>query len=107
MTDTLMTLGQISPPATTITPIYTAPTGSVVSSIIVCNTSTSPATFRISLAIGGAADNIRQYLFYDLIIPENDTFVASMGISMAAGDVLNVYASTTNIAFNISGVQIS
>ena len=109
MTDTLMILGQTSPAATTLSPIYTVPavTSAVISSIIVCNTNGSSATFRIYIAIAGAADNIQQYIYYDLPILNNDTFIATVGISLATTDVVRVYANTTNVSFTISGVQIT
>ena len=104
-----MTLGQLQPTAATLTPIYTVPgaTSAVVSSIIVCNTSSSADTFSITLAINGASFTSQQYLFYQLAISGNDTFVASVGISMAVNDQISVYSGSGNVAFTISGVQIT
>ncbi len=109
MTQTLKVLGQSSPAAITLTALYTVPsaTSTTVSSITVCNTNATAQTFRISVAVGGAADAISQYLYYDLPIAANDTFVATMGVSLAATDVVRVYASTTNMTFQAFGVEIS
>jgi len=109
VTDTLMVLGQVSPSANILTSIYTVPaiTSTVVSSIIVCNTNTSSTTFRISIAIGGAIDNIQQYIYYDLPILNNDTFIATVGISLATTDQIRVQAGLTNVSFTISGVQVT
>ncbi len=109
MTDTLLVLGQAQPTALTLTPIYTVPasTSAVVSSIMVCNTGGTSTTFRLSIAIGGALDNIQQYIYYDLPILNNDTFIATVGISLATTDVIRVQSASGNVSFTISGVQIT
>ena len=107
--DTLKILAQTSPAANTLTTCYTVPaaTSTVISSIIVCNTNSTSQTFRISLAIAGASDTQSQYIYYDLPIAANDTFVATIGVSMATTDVLRVQASSTLINFILTGDQIS
>ena len=109
MTDTLMVLGQNNPSAITLTNLYTVPTATsaTVSSITVCNSNGVAATFRVSIAINGAADTLAQYIYYDLPLDGNDTFIATVGFTLAAGDVVRVYASNTNLAFSIFGVQIT
>lgn len=101
-------LGQASPLANTLTPAFTVPGSKSVqiSSIVVCNTNSTSTTFRISVQVGGAADNIKQYLYYDLPILNNDTFIATIGISMAATDVLAVQAGMSGVVFNVFGVEI-
>lgn len=107
MTDTLKILGQSAPGATTETALYTVPaaTSAVISSIVVCNRSGTAATFRVSLdqAGGGTAD--KDYLYYDTALAGNDSFVATIGISLATTDVVNVYASNANLSFNAFGVE--
>ena len=72
-TQTLKVLGQLAPAATTLSALYTVPaaTSTAISSIFVANTSSSADTFRISVAVAGAADNIKQYLYRDVTIPGN------------------------------------
>ena len=88
MADTIKILGQANLAATTLTDIYTVPasTSTVVSSICFCNTGGTQTTFRLSFAIAGAADAIKQYIYYDLTIPANDTFTFTGGVSMATTD---------------------
>ena len=109
MAETLKVLAQLSPSINTLTTLYTVPssTSTVVSSIIICNQNSTPAVFRISIAIAGAADNVKQYLYYDLPILANDTFIATIGISLATTDVIKVYSTETNLSFTATGVEVT
>lgn len=106
---TYMCLGQINPSANTLTPIYTVPanTSTTISSLTVCNNSGSAAVFSVSIAINGAADDPKQYIYSSLAMDGNDTFIATTGFTMAAGDVMRVFSSTANLAFGLFGVQIT
>lgn len=109
MAEALKVLGQIVPSATTLTAVYTVPavTQATVSSISVCNQNATSVTFRISVAVNGAADDPKQYMYYDLPLLENDTFIATVGLSLAAGDVIRVRSSTANVSFNVFGVELT
>jgi len=102
-------LGQSAPSATTATTIYTVPssTQTVVSSITVCNRSASNATYRISIRPDGAVLANQHYLIYDAQVLANDTVTLTLGITMDAADVLEVYASSAEISFNLFGSEIS
>ena len=110
MAETLKVLGQVVPTATTLTALYTVPgsVSAVISSIIICNQ--NPATtikFRISLAKSNAVDTPAQYIYYDLPLIANDTFIATVGISLAATDVVRVQSDTANVSFNLLGVEVA
>lgn len=109
MTETNKILAQLSPSATTLTTLYTVPsvTSTAVSSLVICNTNSSSVTFRVSVAAAGAADNIKQYIYYDLPLLANDTFIATIGITLATTDLIRVYASSTNVSFSAYGVEIT
>ena len=109
MTDTIKVLSQSAPAATSLTDLYTVPasTQTVVSSVIVCNRGLTNTTFRISIAVAGAADSNQQYLYYDVPISKNNTFVATIGLSLAATDKVRVYAGNANLSFNLAGVEIT
>ena len=106
-TQTLKVLAQLNPAATTLTTLYTVPgaTTAAVSSIVICNQAASDATFRISVAIAGAADNAKQYLYYDTTVNANDSFVATIGSTLGAADVVRAYASTTTLSFVAFGAE--
>jgi hypothetical protein len=109
MADTLKILGQSNPNATTLTDLYTVPssTSATVSSIVVCNRSSTATSFRISVSIAGAAIANEQYLYYDVPIAGNDTFVATLGITLATTDKVRVYATLATLSFNAFGVEVS
>lgn len=109
MASTYKTLAQSSPAAATDTDAYTVPgaTSAVVSSVVVCNTNSAGATMRLWVAVAGASTATKQYLVYDLTLAANETRTFTLGISLAATDVLRVRASTTNVAFNVFGVEIT
>ena len=109
MPTTYKVLGQSSPLATTETLLYVVPsaTTAIGSSIIIANRGTSVATFRVSIAVGGAATTNKDYIYYDLPIGANDTFIATIGITLATTDEVRVYASNTNLSFSLYGSEIS
>ena len=109
MTDTLKNLGQSFPSSATLSVLYTVPaaTSTTTSSFVVCNQSATPTAFRLSVAVGGAADTAKQYLYYDLPIAGNDTFIATIGITLATTDVVRVYADLGTLSFSLFGVELT
>lgn len=109
MADTVKVLGQLNPAATTLTTLYTVPaaTTATISSLTVCNQATTAGTFRISIQIAAAADAVKQYIYYDLPLSAKDTFVATIGITLATTDVVKVYASSASLSFNLFGVELT
>lgn len=102
-------LGQVAPSATTETTLYTCPsnTQTIVSSLVVCNRSATARTYRISVRPDGASLANQHYIAYDATVPANDTIALSLGISINDADVISVYASTTDLSFNLYGCEIS
>jgi hypothetical protein len=98
-------LGQLNPAATTLTAVYTVPAlkHSAVT-VVASNTGGSAATIRISLAVAGAADNIKQYLVYDLSLGVGESYATSK-FTVSASDVIRVYSSTANVSFNVNGIE--
>lgn len=110
MTTTLKVLGQVSPVANTDTILYTVPaaTQTVVSSIAICNQNAGGAkTFRVYIQVAGVALNVKQYLYFDQTIAANTTFVATIGLTLGAADVVTVRASATNFSFQLFGQENS
>jgi glucose-6-phosphate dehydrogenase assembly protein OpcA len=98
-------LGQSNPAATTLTTLYTVPSAkeAVVSTISVANLTATAATFRIAVRPAGAAIANQHYIGYDITVGASDSTLITVGITMAATDVLSVYASTANLAFSAFG----
>jgi len=108
MATTYKVLGQSNPAATTLTTLYTVPasTSTVVSTITVANQAASAATYRIAVRIAAAGISAAQYLAYDVSLPANATDTLTLGVTVAATDVISVYASTATMSFNAFGSEI-
>lgn len=102
-------LGQAIPAASTPTDVYTvgAGTSAVISSINICNQSTTSGTYRIAARPAGTTLSNVHYLAYDAIVPANDTVSLTIGITLATTDVVTVQSSTGNISFSAFGSEIS
>ena len=109
MASTYKVLAQSAPSATTNTDVYTVGSGksAVVSTITVCNRAASAATYRIAIRVAGATIANEDYIAYDSIVPANDTINLTIGVTLAATDVVTVYASTANFSFNLFGAEIA
>jgi glucose-6-phosphate dehydrogenase assembly protein OpcA len=109
MATTYKVLGQSNPSATTATTLYTVPsaTSTIVSTITVANLAGSAATFRISVRPAGASQANEMYIAYDVTVGATDTTTLTLGLTLATTDVVTVYASTANLAFNAYGSEIA
>ena len=109
MAETLKVLAQSAPAATTLTDVYTTPslTSTTVSTLTVCNRGATAATFRISVAVNGAADTAAQYIFYDQSLDAYSTYSATIGMTLAAADKIRAYASNANLSINVFGIEVS
>ena len=109
MAITYKVLGQSAPSATTNTDVYTVGSGkqATVSTITVCNRSTTAATYRIAIRVAGSAISNEEYIAYDAPIGSNDSVTWTIGVTLGAADVVTVYASTANLSVNIFGAEIA
>ena len=108
MATTYKVLGQSNPAATTLTTLYTVPasTSTVISTITVANQAATAATYRIAVRVAAAGISAAQYLAYDVSLPANATDTLTLGVTVAATDVISVYASTATMSFNAFGSEI-
>jgi hypothetical protein len=104
---TVKVLGQLNPAATTLTDLYTvgASTSAVTSTLCICNQAAVGATFRVTVAVAGAANNAKQYVAYDSAVAANDTVFLTIGMTLATTDVVRVYASSTTLSFVLFGEE--
>lgn len=102
-------LGQSNPSATTATTLYTVPaaTQAIVSTITVCNQTSTAGTYRIAVRVAGAALAASQYLAYDVSLPGNASDTLTLGVTLGATDVITVYASAATFSFNAFGSELS
>lgn len=101
-------LGQIAPAAATDGTIYTVPaaTQAVISTIVISSTGSS-TTFRLRVAVAGAAAAAKQYLFFDAPIGPNQTITLTAGITLAATDQLVAQSALGSLSFSAFGQEIS
>ena len=85
----------------TYTTLYVAPssTEAVISSITVCNTAGSSATFRIGLDASAGTPGASEWLAYDAPIAANDTIALTLGIALATGIYIRVSSSANTLTF--------
>ncbi len=102
-------LGNTAPSAATLTTSYTVPasTEAIVSSIIVANRSATGTTFRVAAMPAGGTVADEDYLYYDIAIAGNETFIATIGLTLEAASIVQVYATLATLSFNIYGSEIS
>jgi hypothetical protein len=109
MTVNYKVLGQSAPSANTATTLYTVPadTQAVISTLIVANRAATSATYRISIRPNGATLANQHYIAYDVTVGLSDSTTLTLGITLDAADVLEVYGSTANLTFNAFGSEIT
>ena len=95
----------------TYTTLYNVPalTEAVVSSIVVCNTAGTSATYRIGLD-DTAGDPIAangEFLVYDATIAANDTIALTLGIALDAGKYIRVSSSANTVLFSAFVSEVS
>ena len=101
-------LGQASPPAATLTPLYTVPAcaRTTIDTLTICNRAAVATTFRISVAPKGAADTVAHYLYYDTAIAANATLnLTELNIRLTETDELRIYAAAASLSFSAFGTE--
>lgn len=102
-------LGQSNPSAATLTTLYTVPasTSAVCSTLSIANTGSAQTSYRVAIRPAGAAIATSQYLAFDVQVAGNDSVLLTLGLSLAATDVVSVYAGNANLAFSLFGSEIT
>jgi len=102
-------LGQSAPAANTATTLYTVPSGNsaVCSSMTICNASGGNANVNVQVAVANASTSISQYIVSNNTLVGGDTLFMTLGVTLAATDVVRVEANVANVAFQLFGSEIS
>ena len=108
MANTYKVLGQSTPAAATAVSLYTVPAGTsaVCSSLAICNRGAS-TTFRVAVRPAGAALANQHYIVYDNYVNQFDSIFLTLGVTLAATDVITVYANAATLSFSLFGSEIS
>lgn len=107
MASTLKTLGESAPAATTNTDLYTVPASrnAVVSTLSICNRGSGGALYRVAIRTAGASLANQHYVCYDCAVAGNDTVFLTVGMTLAATDVVTVYSNSANISYKLFGSE--
>lgn len=104
-------LGQVKPAADTASTLYTVPSGAgnyaVISSLVINNLTGDLSNVRIAVRPAGATLEDKHYVVYGNGISPFETQVYTIGITLAATDVVTVYDSAGKCAFNLFGSENS
>jgi len=86
----------------------TASTSTIISSIVICNTSSSSATYTIAINTASATYATGRYVVYQATIAGNDTVALTLGLTMdPTNRYLNVSSSANTVNFSAYGVENS
>jgi len=86
----------------TYTTVYNSPasTQAVISSLVICNASSSDITVRVGLDTTDGTPSSSEFLVYDAAIAGNDTVSLTLGISMEADKYLRASSSSSACVFS-------
>ena len=102
-------LGQAVPSANaTWTQLYAVPTGkdAVCSSLTVANLTADDILYRVRVRVAGEAAANKQTLVYDTAAAGGVSQALQLSMTVSAGDIVEVYAASTSIAFNLFGSEL-
>ena len=84
-----------------------AATTAVISTIAVCNTASTSATYRIGIMGSAGTPSAANWLVYDSSVPANDTIFITIGISLGNTQFIRVSSSANTVTFSAYVSEIS
>ena len=97
-----------SNPGASLTALYTVPASTeAIAWLWIAEVGGTNATYRVTLAPGGAADAITHRLAWDAPIKANGSIPFPIPFDLATTDVVRVYGSDTDVVFNLWGIEIT
>jgi len=101
-------LGQVSPVSGSLTTLYTVPasTSAVCSTLAVTCLGSSTA-FRVALRPSGSAIANQHYIVYDATCNQYDSVFLTLGVTLAATDVVSVYSGASSASFSLFGSEFT
>lgn len=86
----------------------TAGTATIISSIVICNTSSSSATYTIAVNTASATYATGRYVVFEATIAGNDTVALTLGVVLdPTNRFLNVSSSASTVNFSAYGAENS
>ena len=89
------------------TDLYTVPAGkeAVVSTITVANPTLSATSYRIGVVKSGETLALKHWIAFDIALAANATTTLTLGITLAAGDIIKVSNDTGQVSFAAFGSE--
>lgn len=84
-----------------------AATTAVISTISICNTSTSTQTYRIGIMGSAGTPGAADWLVYDAAVAAKDTAFLTIGLSLGNSQYIRVSSSANSLAFTAYVSEIS
>lgn len=110
MTTAYKILGQAAPADTSNADLYTVPpaTSAVISTLMISNTTSAEATCRVFARQSGSAASTENAIIYDGPVSGNDFKAITVGITLAAADIITVQSGTADaLTFQAFGSEVS
>jgi hypothetical protein len=104
-------LGQINPQtAGTNVKLYSPsveprPKQATVESVFVTNRGATSTKFRVFIVPNGTSAGDNNIIYSDVTIAANDTFNATINITLGPGDSIFVYALASQLTFHAFGIE--
>jgi hypothetical protein len=82
--------------------LYATPaaTQAVISTIVICNTAGTTATYRIGLDTAAGTPGASEWLVYDSVVAGNDSICLTLGVCLDASKFIRVSSSANTVAFS-------
>jgi hypothetical protein len=82
--------------------LYTTPaaTQAVISSIVICNQSSSAITYSIGLDTTAGTPGASEFLVYQAAIAGNDTVALTLGVTLDASKYIRIASSANTCSFS-------
>jgi hypothetical protein len=89
--------------------LYNTPsaTEAVISSLVICNQSSSSVTVRVGLDTAAGTPGASEFLVYDAAVAGNDTVALTLGITLDASKYLRISSSASTCNFSAFLSEIS
>jgi hypothetical protein len=84
-----------------------ASTTAVVSTIAICNTENTAATYRIGIMGSAGSPDAAEWIVYDSSVSSNDTVFLTVGIALDNNKFIRVSSSANTVTFSAYVSEIS
>lgn len=75
------------------------------SSVLFCNHNSVSTTFRLWHRPLGAATANEQYAYYDTLVEANETYIATIGVTLIATDEVYAQSASGLVSISLFGVE--